>query len=149
MVKMANGSWVMVADGEKAIFLKNVTDAENPNLEVIRKEQQDNPPDREQGTHSPGRKADNGVGQRSAMDDTDWHELAKERFADEMAELLYSLAHRGKFDEIVLVAPPKTLGELRKKLHKEVEAKVTGEVPKNLTNHPVNEIESLLKSEEV
>ena len=26
------------------------------------------------------------MGQRSALDDTDWHELAKERFADDLAQ---------------------------------------------------------------
>ncbi|QPM89986.1 host attachment family protein [Pseudooceanicola algae] len=147
MTDIPNDCWVMVADGEKAIFLRNITDAENPNLEVIRKEEQENPSDREQSANRPGRKSDNGVGQRSAMDDTDWHELAKERFADEMADILYRLAHRGAFDKIVLVAPPKTLGELRKSIHKEVADKVIGEVPKSLTNHPVPEIEKLLKAE--
>ncbi|NIZ10653.1 host attachment family protein [Pseudooceanicola sp. HF7] len=149
MANIPNDCWVMVADGEKAIFLRNITDAEDPNLEVIRKEEQENPSDREQSANRPGRKADTGVGQRSAMDDTDWHELAKERFADEMADILYKLAHRGRFEKIVLIAPPKTLGELRKSLHKEVADKVIAEVPKSMTNHPVDEIEKLLKAENV
>ena len=44
--------------------------------------------------------------QRSAMEDTDWHELEKERFADDLAELLYKRGHNGGFDKIVLVAAP-------------------------------------------
>lgn len=50
----------------------------------------------------------------------------------------------GKFERIVLVAPPMILGELRKELHKEVEAKVAGEVAKTLTNHTLPDIEKLL-----
>ncbi|EAR52762.1 hypothetical protein OG2516_01009 [Oceanicola granulosus HTCC2516] len=144
MAGIDNGTWVLVADGEKALFLENMTDAENPNLRVVKKEEQDNPPDREQSANRPGRMQDTGVQQRSAMDDTDWHELAKERFADDMAELLYGMAHRGRFDKIVLVAAPNVLGEIRDKLHKEVADKVVGEIPKTLTNHPIGDIEKIV-----
>ncbi|GGE21417.1 host attachment protein [Primorskyibacter flagellatus] len=140
-------AWVLIADGEKALFLKNLTDEQDPHLEVVRKEEQENPKDIDQSANRPGRMPDNGPGQRSAMDDTDWHQLAKERFADDLADLLYRQAHRHRFEKIVLVAPPKTLGELRQKLHKEVADKVIGEIPKTLTNHPLDEIEAALKSE--
>ena len=140
-------AWVLIADGEKALFLKNLTDAQDPHLEVVRKEEQENPKDIDQSANRPGRMPDNGPGQRSAMDDTDWHQLAKERFADDLADPLYRQAHRHRFEKIVLVAPPKTLGELRQKLHKEVADKVIGEIPKTLTNHPLDEIEAALKAE--
>ena len=81
------------------------------------------------------------------MEDTDWHQLAKDRFADDLAEWLYKQAHRGAFDRIVLVAPAGVLGEMRKKLHKEVADKVVAELDKDLTNHPLDKIESLLKDE--
>lgn len=147
MTQVPNDAWVLVADGEKALFLRNITDAENPNLEVVRKEEQDNPKDIDQSANRPGRMPDTGAGQRSALDDTDWHELAKERFADELADLLYKQAHKGKYDKIVLIAPPKTLGELRDKMHKEVADKVIGEIPKTLTNHPIDEIEDMLRKD--
>ncbi|WP_407496129.1 host attachment family protein [Pseudooceanicola sp. MF1-13] len=147
MAKLSHDAWVLIADGEKALFLKNITDSEDPNLEVVRKEEQENPKDIDQSANRPGRMPDTGPGQMSAMDDTDWHELAKERFADDLADLLYKQAHKHKFEEIVLVASPDTLGELRKKLHKEVEAKVIAEIPKNLTNHPINEIEDQLSGD--
>ena len=140
-------AWVLIADGEKALFLKNITDEEDPNLEVVRNEEQDNPKDIDQSANRPGRMQDTGVQQRSAMDDTDWHELAKERFADDLADLLYKQAHKHRFDKIVLVAAPKILGELRKTIHKEVADKVIAEVPKTLTNHPLDEIEDLLRAE--
>ena len=54
------------------------------------------------------------------------------------------MAHRGDFKEIVLVAPPLVLGEMRKKLHQEVADKVDGEIPKTLTNHAVVDIEKIL-----
>ena len=87
---------------------------------------------------------DTGVGQRSAVEDTDWHELAKERFADDLAEILYKQAHKHKFERIVICAAPQVLGELRNKMHKEVSSRVVAEVDKNLTNHPVQDIEKVL-----
>lgn len=147
MTRISNGTWVLVADGEKALFLRNQTDGEDPFLEVIRQEEQENPPNREQAANRRGRFNDGPSVHRSAVDDTDWHQLAKDRFAKEIAEILYKQAHKGAFEKIILVAPPNTLGELRSELHQEVADKVVGEVPKTLTNHPIDEIEKILKGE--
>ncbi len=147
MTDIRNGTWVLIADGEKALFLRNDLDEVNLDLNVVRIEEQDNPSDREQSANRPGRMADNGAGQRSALDDTDWHELAKERFADDLADILYKLAHKGRFDRLVICAAPKTLGELRDKMHKEVSQRVIAEVPKDLTNHPLDKVEQMLATE--
>lgn len=144
---LTQGTWVLIADGEKALFLENAVDAQDPDLNVVRLEAQDNPSDREQSANRPGRMPDPGPGQRSALDDTDWHLLAKERFARDLADILYAKAHAGAFERIVLVAPPKTLGELRDALHKEVRDRVVGELAKDFTNHPLDEVETLLKRE--
>lgn len=143
-VKLKHGMWVVVADGEKALFLKNDGDATYPNLSVVKEMHEENPPTREQGTDQPGRYNYGPSVHRSAVEEVDWHRVAKERFADEIAERLYRMAHRGDFEEIVLVAPPLVLGEMRKKLHKEVEDKVVSEIAKTLTGHPVHEIEKIL-----
>ncbi|WP_172294376.1 host attachment family protein [Pseudoruegeria sp. HB172150] len=141
------GTWVLIADGEKALFLRNDGDEDYLNLNVVRHEEQEDPPSREQGTDRPGRMPDTGVGQRSSLDETDWHRLAKDRFADELADILYRQAHRGDFERIVLVAAPQVLGELRDKMHKEVVARVVDEIPKTLTNHPLDKVEALIHAE--
>ena len=141
------GTFILVTDSGKALLLENITDAQDPHFEVRRKEEQENPSDREQSANRPGRKQDTGVGQRSALDDTDWHELAKERFADDIADLLYERAHRGKLGPVIIVASPQLLGDLRPKLHKEVQELIQGEIPKTLTNHPITEIERIVKDE--
>ncbi|KIN60592.1 Protein required for attachment to host cells-like protein [Sulfitobacter noctilucae] len=147
MTHLTNGTWVLIADGEKALFLQNVTDGEDPYLDVFREEEQENPPNREQAANRRGRFNDGPSVHRSAVDDTDWHQLSKERFAAELAEILYKKAHQGAFEKLVIVAPPKTLGELRNEMHQEVSTKVIGEVPKTLTNHPVDEIEKIVAAE--
>ncbi|WP_375691519.1 host attachment family protein [Pseudooceanicola sp. LIPI14-2-Ac024] len=147
MAELKTGTWVLVADSEKALFLENIADGEDPHLVVRAEEAQENPSDREQGANRPGRMKDVGVGQRSALDDTDWHELAKHRFAADLADILYRRAHRGEFDRIVLACAPQVLGDLRQALHKEVSDKVVGEVPKVLTNHQLDKIEQIVKAE--
>lgn len=143
-IVLKHGLLVVVADGEKALFLRNKGDAVHPNFQVVREMEQDNPPTREQGVERPGRHSDGPSAHNSAYAETDWHRLGKERFADEIADRLYKMAHRGDFDAIVLIAPPLVLGELRKKLHQEVTSKVVGELPKTPTNHPIYDIETFL-----
>ncbi|TIT32334.1 MAG: host attachment protein [Mesorhizobium sp.] len=143
---MKRGLGIVVADGEKALFLENRGDTQYPDLRVVQEMEQANPATREQGSDRPGRYSDGPSVHRSAVEDTDWHRLGKERFADEIAERLYKLAHRGAFKEMVLIAPPQVLGDMRRKLHKEVAEKITVEIPKTLTNHTIVDIENLLQA---
>ena len=146
MSKLQNGTWILVADGEKALVLENLTDHADPNFTVRRLEQHDNPPARAQGTDAPGRFNDGPQVQRSAVQETDWHQLEKDRFASDLSDMLYRNAHRGDFEHLVLVAPPGVLGEMRQHLHQEVARKVIFEIDKTLTNHPIKEIERIVKA---
>ena len=147
-VTIEHDTWVVVTDSEKALFLRNEGDAEYPNLVVFNEMEQDNPPNREQAANRRGRVSNGGasMGHRSAVEDTDWHQLAKERFAKDLSDKLYQLAHKGKFDKLVVCAAPMILGELRKEFHKEVSDKVVAELDKNLTSLPVHEIEEHLQA---
>lgn len=147
MSTLKNDTLIVVADGEKALFLHNLTDHENPNLDVRDVDEQDNPSRQEQAANLRGRVQQSANAGGHAYSDTDWHELAKERFADDLANRLYEKAHAGEFERLVLVASPKILGELRDKMHSEVSKKVVAEIDKTLTNHPVNEIEKIVKTE--
>jgi protein required for attachment to host cells len=139
-------TYVLVGDGSKALLMRNEGDGAYLNLQVEKLFEQENPPTHEQGTNPPGRFND-GLGvQRSAVEQTDWHELEETRFANDVAEALYKRAHKGEFGKLVIVAPPSTLGDLRKALHKEVTDKIVGELDKDLTNHPMPDMEKVLKS---
>jgi protein required for attachment to host cells len=52
------------------------------------------------------------------------------------------------FDQILIVAPPKILGDLRREFAKASKAKIIAEVAKDLTNHTIAEIERLLTAEQ-
>ncbi|MBL0934805.1 MAG: host attachment protein [Rhizobiaceae bacterium] len=144
ILKIEHDAWIVVADGEKALFLRNEGDATYPNLQVFRQMHDDNPATRDQGTDRPGRMPNIGGNHRSAVEETDWHRIEKERFATEIADRLYKLAHRDQFKKLIVVAPPAVLGDMRKEFHKEVSDRIIAEVPKTLTNHPVDQIEKHL-----
>jgi len=143
-VSIDHNAWVMVGDGEKALFFRNHGDATYPNLQVVDILEQENPRTSEQGTDRPGRAFASVGTQRSAMQETNWHKLEKHRFAKEIADVLYAAAHRGQYSKLVIAAPPMIMGDLRKAFHKEVSDKVVAEVSKDLTNMPAHEIEKIL-----
>ncbi|WP_179379990.1 host attachment family protein [Jannaschia marina] len=145
MTELKNGTMVVVADSEKALFAINLTDGDDPNLDIVRVDEEDNPPDREQTENRRGRVQESAAPGGHAYDETDFHELQKERFASDLADKLYKMAHKGRFDSLVLVASPQVLGVLRDEMHKEVADRVIGEIPKTLTNHPLSEIEKVVK----
>ncbi len=138
------GAWVLIADGEKALFLENVGDDQDANLRVLKKEEQENPKAQEWAANKPGRFNDGPSVHRSAVDDTDWHQLEKVRFAKDLAEKLYKNALQGDFDRLIIAASRPVLSSLREELHQEVTNRVILDVPKVLTNHPINEIEKLV-----
>lgn len=147
MAQLTNGTWVVVADGAKALFFENEGDGRFPMLKVLREDRQENLPDREQGTDKPGRMGNGRAGIGSSIDETDFHKLEKTRFAEDLADTLYALAHKGKYDKLVLVAPPATLGVMRQNLHKEVRERLILEIPKTLTGAPVDQIEKSVLAE--
>ena len=146
-MQVPHKSFVVVADGKKMLFFRNEGDSEFPKLEVERKRETTDAPDRDQKTDAPGRAFSSVGSGRSAYQEVDFHQLEEDRFAAETAEMLRKRALRNDFESLIVVAPPKTLGELRKHYHKEVEKRLAGEIAKDLTGHPVAEIEKILQSE--
>jgi protein required for attachment to host cells len=142
---IAHDAWVLIGDGRKALFMRNAGTPQKPDLEVIDVlEDKDNPPTREQGTERPGRTMESTTARKSAMEQTDWHTRAEEKFAETVAAKLDAQARVGKFDRLIVVAPPPTLATLRKSFHANTQELIVAEVPKDFTNHPAPEIARLL-----
>jgi protein required for attachment to host cells len=147
-MQVPHNSFVVVADGKKMLFFRNEGDSQFPKLEVERKRETGDAPDRDRKTDLAGQapSAPAGAGY-SSYQEADFHQMEEERFAAQTAEMLRKRALRNDFESLIIVAPPKTLGELRKHYHKEVEKRLAGEIAKDLTGHPVTEIEKILQSE--
>lgn len=144
-IRIPHRAWVLVGDGRKALVLKNEGDETFPNLRALTVfKEQDTPLTSELGTDAPGRAVEHLTGRRSSMEQTDWHEIAELKFAQSVAETLSAADHAGDISALVVVAPPRTLAELRNSFTDSLKAKVIAEVNKDLTRHPVYEIERLL-----
>lgn len=136
-------TWVAVADGEKAVILRNFDIDQKPDLRVLSVREIDNPADHEQSTDRPGRMNDGRAGgaRKSAFEETDFHQLAKAQFAKDFAVRLNKAAHSGAFDRLVVIAPPPTLGELRAEYGPSLKDRLVAEIDKDLTKHPIKDIE--------
>jgi protein required for attachment to host cells len=147
-MRVPHNTLVAVADGRKLLFLRNEGDAEIPVLRTEKVQVQQNPKDSDQKTDLAGRAPGGGRvgtgGAGNSMNEADYHQLEEDRFAAEAADLLKSRALTGDFESLIIVAPPRTLGEMRKHYHKEVSNRISAELAKDLTNHPVSEIEKIL-----
>lgn len=157
-MQLPHDAFVVVADGRKMLFFRNKGDSEFPHLIVEHAREHPNPKDSDQKTDAAGRgssvwssPAGGGEGgqfaaNRGSMTEVDFHQQEEDRFAAETAEFLKKRALAQEFDALVVVAPPKTLGELRKRYHKEVTDRLLGELDKDLTGVPVREIEAALSA---
>lgn len=146
MVFLKTGAWVLVTDGQKALFLRNDLNTQEYDLKVVWHQSMENPASQDQGTDRPGRANTGPNGRGAALQETDWHKLSESLFAKEVAAILNQAAQDDAFQEIVIVAPPAALGDLRKELNPETTKRVIAEIPKTLTNHPITKIQDLLKT---
>lgn len=138
-------TWVVIADGARARILKRK--GRGKLLALV--EEMDSPdsrrPTRDQGTGKPGRGFSPASGRHEFSDPVDWHEAVKADFLKELARRLLELDREGAFDELILVAPPKALGELRASLGGQLAGRIKGEINKDLTQLTMHELAAYLK----
>lgn len=140
--KIPHNAIVFVGDGRKALFLRNEGDARVLNLRKQQVFEDANPPNHEQGTDRPGRISKvYHSGQRSAVEPVDWHHIEEQRFAGKVASAMEELVRADRVPAFVVVAPPRTLADLRNAFHPDVKALVVAEINKDLTKHPIDDIE--------
>ncbi|WP_445682851.1 baeRF12 domain-containing protein [Radicibacter daui] len=138
------GSWIVVCDGARALFLRNAGDALEPALKTEKVMTGETAATRDIGTDRPGR-APSSPGQgRSAMEETDWHTQAEDRFLAEVVHTMSRLVGERGIHDLTLVGPPRALGVMRPHLPEHVRSVLAREVGKDLVNLPVAEIEAHL-----
>jgi protein required for attachment to host cells len=140
-MKIDHDALVMVVDGGKMLLLRNQGDEAFPDLKVEEAVQNVNPPDRDQASDAPGRSHSSNGTARSSVEQTDFHQLAEDGFAADAVALLNKRALANEYEQLVIIAAPRTLGEMRKHYRKELQSRLVGEIAKDLTGHPVPDIE--------
>ena len=140
-ISIPHDAFVFVGDGRKALFLRNEGDEKFPNLKTEKVFLDKNPSTHEQGSDRPGRSFSSVGSGRSSVESTDWHDIEEHRFADHVAAALERLVRERGVKTVVVVAPPRTLAELRKAFHADVKRRIVAEIDKDLTHEPIYEIE--------
>lgn len=135
---------ILVCDGRKALFIRNAGPAGKPMFEIEQEMHETSAAhSADLGSDKPGRLT-NVIGPRSAIEGTDWHDAAEEAFLRRAVEAFTALCDANGVSEIVLVAPPRALAVVRKAASKSLQDRVIGAIDKDLTKHPVHEIEKIV-----
>jgi protein required for attachment to host cells len=138
---------VLVGDGRRAIFLRNVGRPRRVKLEMEQLLQHETPPNRELAADRPGRVASGPGGYlKSALEETDWHHLEETRFVHAVADAIARAASAEPNLSVVVVMPPKALGDFRDAIRHPVRRHIVAEIPKDLTRYGVRDIERHLKA---
>lgn len=132
-MKCPHKAHVALVDGERFVLLRNVGQIFEPKLEKVAE------PSLDATNFSAGVKHQDKAGQMKG--NTDLDELAHGAAA---AEWLNAKAIANDIDDLVVIADPKTLGEMRRHYHVELEKRLAGEIDKALTNEPLERIEKAI-----
>lgn len=124
-MQVPHDAFIVVADGQKMLLLRNEGDEQYLNLQVDRKLCPD---------------------ETATASTEDSHALLKDEdhFAAEVADLLRQETQAHALGTLIVAAPPRTLGALRRHYHRDVQAIIAGEIGKDLTGHTVPRIEEAL-----
>ena len=138
--------WILVCDGSKALIFQNKGDALHVNLQLREAKSQPDERTRDAGTERPGRSFSSVGEGRSAVEGTDWHEIAERDFLGELADELELTIRAQDVRDLVIVAPARAIGFLRPRLGPGVQAVLRAEINKDLCKLPTPEIEAYLEA---
>lgn len=131
-LQLPHGATVAVVDGEKLHIFRNAGNEAGTQLKPLAE---------------PAVSGDNksgGMRHHSSAANPDDSRIQEDSFAAATAAMLNGRVLDGTVSDLFIIAAPKTLGELRKHYHKALEAKLLGELAKDLTGHKLADIEAAL-----
>lgn len=137
--------WLLIADSAKARLF--AVDRRERVLTVLGEWHDDVASGKTQDIQAdrPGRSFDSAGQGRHAMEPPSSPKgVAKARFVGMLADNLAASAKRQDFDELHVIAAPRTLGEMRELLDPAVRARLASEEAKDLTQLSKPELEKLL-----
>lgn len=123
---------IAVADGTKMRLFRNK--GMEPHIQLVELP----PPDVHAGNTGSGTR------HRSSTANPDGGRLAEDNFAASAAGYLNRQVLSGAMHELFVIADPRTLGEMRRHFHAALQAKLVGDLAKNLTDHSLDDVEAAL-----
>ncbi|WP_244571395.1 host attachment family protein [Mesorhizobium carmichaelinearum] len=118
-----------MADGKRLNLFRNSGDESNPKLTASVVEDVAN--------------ENKGSGARHQSSSA---QIEEDSFAAGTADLLNRQVLGGQIANLIIIAAPRTLGELRKHYHQKLSDVLIGEIAKDLTGHSAQEIEKAVVS---
>ena len=133
-MKLPKGCTVAVSDGEKLNLFRNTGEEAEPRLTSV--------------PHAQVEENHSGVGSQHHSNASNPEDGAVDKagFAAGVAKILNAQVAAGKISKLIVIAAPKTLGELRKHFDKKLEAHLVGEIAKDLTGSSTADIEKTVAS---
>ncbi len=131
-------TWILIANGAKAHIVLN--DGPGNGIKAVKGLgfKREHPPVREIMSDQQGRTFDSQGAGRHAMEPANSPErIEEQKFIESIAVLLDSKFGEEAYDRLVIIAAPKTLGDIRAVLSEKVRKIIYAEVPKDLTNLPL------------
>lgn len=132
-MKVPHNALVALANGERLVILRNLGQPFEPRLERVSE------PDLLLTNFSAGTRHQDPAGGRAGTTDLD--ELAH---GAAIAEWFNKATLNGAREPVIIAADPRTLGEIRRHCHQQLQARIVGELAKDLTNQPLEAIERAL-----
>jgi protein required for attachment to host cells len=125
---LTKGATVAVADGEKLNLFRNAGDEREMKLTPLPHQSVD---------------ADKGTsgGHASSSGNPDEAQSREDGFSAGIVDYLNRQVLSGGIEDLVIIAAPRALGEMRKHYHKELSARLKGEIAKDLTGHSLADVE--------
>lgn len=130
---LPKGTTIAVADGEKLNLFRNAGDEAELKLEPALHEDVD---------------GDNqsGGSRQSSSGNPDASQSSEDGFSAGIVAMLNKSVLDGKIEGLVIIAAPRALGEMRKHYHKALNAKLLGEIAKDLTGHSLAEVKAAIQA---
>ena len=132
-MRLPSNAHVAIVDGTNFTVMRNTGKPLEPKLGSAEK------PDLSATNFSAGVKHQDDIGQKHGR--TDLNELAHGAAA---AEWLNAKSISGEITDVLVIADPKTLGEMRRHYHSELEKRLVGEIDKTMTGEPTGRIEQVI-----
>lgn len=131
-MQLPKGATVAVADGEKLHLFRNSGDEVHLKLVQL--------PEADVSNDNKG----SGGRHHSSSANPDDSQLTEDSFSAGTAQYLNQQVLDGTITNLLVIAAPRSLGELRKHYHKSLTDKLIGELSKDLTGHSLQDIEKAI-----
>lgn len=129
---LPNDTHVIVADGEKFRLFRNK--GVEPRIQFVELDVGE--------IHAANQGS--GVRHRNSSANPDRTRLSEDNFAAAVADFVNRMTLEGNIASLYVIADPRTLGELRRHFHEVVKSKLVGELARDVTDHGVDAIQSIL-----